>query len=1110
MRFWARRPIAHLSFVVLVLLAALLVPGSKGASRAPVPTASDVRLTPARLFVTTAPSRTGKLEAAAMFDRDTTTEYRPTTRQVVLVDLPEPAPIRYLKVYRTASYTVRLWSVIDGELQPYLILDAYDLRSVGSGWLRIPIPEPVITDKVLMELVPVGSSINRGVAELELWSQSEAARDTADGRDLLDRIAQGAPPFEATLYTGVPAGGSQTGSSGTGSSGTEGVPSVDVSEGTPDETFVPEDAASDPDGTWLVDIQEDPRTFKRAYLVYNLNGYAHWSGLARSVNGRAAVDGVLTAPSITWRLQVEEINPEWLVTGTNEITFLLPDGVDTLSTLGDVGLLVERDDGRNFVTAASAGSEELPLPILHDGEVTDSWAPYELASGNGNSRFASLTFDRTTQLDGVALYVSGVFSGDVNVQILSAGQWAPSIAEVRGSSLTPGWNYVRITSTADIDAVRILFLRGDGSTGRIHEIRPVGSGVGRSWNPGLLRVVYPDAGQFSGREAYLRGFVLPRDNGSGPPQVRVSDKIVTLRDGAFEAFVDKDTLGFFSDRDDAAWSVEVVATYPNGQELRKTVRLDSQSGAPTSIEGRLLSPRQFQVSPGQARQLLYDESRLELGANALSSPATITMSALDDGKLAMLDQGMTNVTRGPRRGYRFLPHNQRFAESVRVSIPYDPGRIPPGLTEQDVYTFYFDDQRGAWVALDRVAVDAGARTVVSLTDHFTDMINATLTTPDHPQAEWLSPTSLKDITAADPGQGVNLISAPEPNEAGEARLSYNLELPPGRREMQPSLAITYGSGASNGWLGLGWDLTAPAVSTETRWGVPRYDAALETESYMLAGTPLAPVAHRAAPVARTAEKVFHTRTEGEFKEIVRHGSTPASFWWEVRDKLGVRSFYGGAPSTGGADPAATLSDAQGHIFKWFLKETRDLDGNAVVYGYQKVTDPGVLGGTVLGSQLYLASINYTRSNGAPGPYTVTFIRDAQQPGYVRRPDVSIDARGGFKMVTSQLLKRVEVAYNGSLVRAYDLQYRTGAFQKTLLASITQRGEDGSVFNTHSFDYFDEVQQAGRYQGFGPSETWNTGDDDVRYAVVDDVAGTFGFDNGKRSEEHTSELQSLRQ
>ena len=72
--------------------------------------------------------------------------------------------------------------------------------------------------------------------------------------------------------------------------------------------------------------------------------------------------------------------------------------------------------------------------------------------------------------------------------------------------------------------------------------------------------------------------------------------------------------------------------------------------------------------------------------------------------------------------------------------------------------------------------------------------------------------------------------------------------------MEPSLAITYEAGESNGWLGAGWDLAIPSVSIDTRWGVPRYDAALETESYLLEGESLTPVAHREAPAARTGDQ----------------------------------------------------------------------------------------------------------------------------------------------------------------------------------------------------------------------------------------------------------------
>src|SRR4051812_45977724 len=52
--------------------------------------------------------------------------------------------------------------------------------------------------------------------------------------------------------------------------------------------------------------------------------------------------------------------------------------------------------------------------------------------------------------------------------------------------------------------------------------------------------------------------------------------------------------------------------------------------------------------------------------------------------------------------------------------------------------------------------------------------------PDHPDGTAFNPNQLKDIKAADPGSGVNLISAPGANNLGDARLSYPFELPPGR------------------------------------------------------------------------------------------------------------------------------------------------------------------------------------------------------------------------------------------------------------------------------------------------------------------------------------------
>jgi RHS repeat-associated protein len=525
------------------------------------------------------------------------------------------------------------------------------------------------------------------------------------------------------------------------------------------------------------------------------------------------------------------------------------------------------------------------------------------------------------------------------------------------------------------------------------------------------------------------------------------------------------------------------------------------------------SPSQsFTVLAGQAKKQSFDGATLDIGAGAVAAKVTISITSLSRALVPALDLGMANVTRGPRSGYRFLPHGARFQNRVKVSLPYDKQLIPAGMTEQDVKTFYFDDQAGSWQELERVAVDPVAGVVVSLTDHFTDMINATVTVPEHPETLNFNPNSIKDIKAADPGAAISLIAPPGANGAGDARLAYPIEVPPGRAGLQPDLDLTYSSAENNGWLGVGWTIADQAITIDTKWGVPRYDSASETETYTLDGEQLAPVAHRGTPEARTAEKTFHTRVEREFRRIVRHKDGPTSYWWEVTHKNGTRFIYGGDPDANAVDPHATLTDAQGNVFKWALREIRDLHGNGMRYSYAKVTDTGVVNGQVPGYQLYLKSINYTQLDGAAGPYTVTFLRDRELPGYnpqplgcqdqhpplVRRCDVVIDARGGFKMVTADLLKRIELTFNGAMVRAYDLEYEEGAFKRTRLKSIKQRGEDGSALQPHAFTYYDDVRPGGTYHGYETPAAWNTGTGDNVSADL------LGFGGASALSGHVSE------
>ncbi|WP_051795109.1 polymorphic toxin-type HINT domain-containing protein [Kibdelosporangium aridum] len=371
--------------------------------------------------------------------------------------------------------------------------------------------------------------------------------------------------------------------------------------------------------------------------------------------------------------------------------------------------------------------------------------------------------------------------------------------------------------------------------------------------------------------------------------------------------------------------------------------------------------------------------------------------------------------------------------------------------------------------------------------------------PAHPDGASFNANQLKDIQTADPGSKINMIQPPSPSNMGDARLAYPIEVPPGRGGVQPSVALTYSSAAENSWAGAGWTVATQAITIDTRWGVPRYHGGLETETYLFNGEQLTPVAHRTELQARTAEKIFHTRVEGKFDRIVRHGDNPRNYWWEVTAKDGTRSIFGGPPDAAGE--STTLTDDAGNIAMWALREVRDTNDNFVRYHNVRVADVGVAGGTVEGVDLYPKRITYTGQGKIEGRYSITFIRDRER-GEPRRQDVTIEARAGFKRVTADLLRRVEVFIDDKPIRAYELNYRTGAFGKTLLQSVSQYGEDLRIFNTHTFDYFDDIRTGtGEYRAFSDAAGWTTHNDSLGASVPDGQASALSASTSRSAGGH---------
>ncbi|MDR1113207.1 MAG: hypothetical protein LBL18_05570, partial [Bacteroidales bacterium] len=230
----------------------------------------------------------------------------------------------------------------------------------------------------------------------------------------------------------------------------------------------------------------------------------------------------------------------------------------------------------------------------------------------------------------------------------------------------------------------------------------------------------------------------------------------------------------------------------------------------------------------------FGEASISGAAGALSQETELTISGLETSELPPLEQGMVNVT-GDYAAYRMLPHGTKFNSDIDIVLPYDTALLPIGYTPADIMTWYYSETRHQWVMIPRDTVDEASRLVYSKVNHFTDFINAIIKSPEMPETQAYTPTSIKDLKAANPLEGINLIQPPTANNNGTANLSYPIDIPAGRQGMQPNLAVTYSSSGGNGWLGVGWDLSIPAITVETRWGVPRYDASQESEVYLYQG-----------------------------------------------------------------------------------------------------------------------------------------------------------------------------------------------------------------------------------------------------------------------------------
>ncbi|MBO7630464.1 MAG: hypothetical protein J6S87_11105, partial [Bacteroidales bacterium] len=416
---------------------------------------------------------------------------------------------------------------------------------------------------------------------------------------------------------------------------------------------------------------------------------------------------------------------------------------------------------------------------------------------------------------------------------------------------------------------------------------------------------------------------------------------------------------------------------------------------------------------------------------------------LAESALPPLEQGMVNVT-DYAAGYRMLPDGMVFNGDISIVLPYDSTLLPAGFTPDDIVTFYYDVRSGRWTAIGRDSVSTTDALVYSKVNHFTDFINAVIKTPEMPETSAFTPTSIKELAAANPLEGLQLIQAPAANNNGTANLSYRLEIPAGRQGMQPDLALTYNSGGGNGWLGVGWDISVPSITVETRWGVPRYDQFKESEVYVYGGEQLvekdADGNHLLMPHRtnrwreRSSDTRFYPRKDEVFDSIIRHGGSPREYWWEAVDRNGITYYYGKKHGVDSVDYGSVLRDDKGNIAYWALTEMSDRHNNKVIYSYEIVSSTGIPNSSNYGRQIYLNEIRYTDFPEDAGKYKIQFMRDDDG-----RPDVSISTRYGFKEVTAATLCWILITFETDTIRSYYFEYENNyqSHYKTRLKNVAR-------------------------------------------------------------------------
>ena len=330
----------------------------------------------------------------------------------------------------------------------------------------------------------------------------------------------------------------------------------------------------------------------------------------------------------------------------------------------------------------------------------------------------------------------------------------------------------------------------------------------------------------------------------------------------------------------------------------------------------------------------------------------------------------------------------------------------------------------------------------------------------------MAKTKMQGLIKQKASSQIPLIEAPAPSYNGNVNLSLPIKLPAARKDHLPEVIINYNNEGGKTWIGNDWDLSFSSITVDTRWGVPQYLSDEESELYLLDGEQLGPVFHRERKYERAEDRDFHLRQDLEHLKIIRHGSDPKNYWWEVRDPEGRIDYYGGHPDIGISE-GHLLTTKSGNIVQWNIYSSIDIYDNLITYKYQKKSHFD-------GENIYPLMINYNGFKNEEGPYTIEFKLKENHS----RKDVQINYRTGKKIVIADLLETILISFSDTPIRSYQLEYEEGEFGLTLLKKLEEYGSDGNLFYDYKLDYYNDIREGSQLINYNTPVDWDVPKDNI--------------------------------